>query len=94
VYGNIVGKNDSAGDAVEGFFSNDIIHDGFLDMNYVDAMPVLDAEQAIAVGGCNHERGIPEDWEFLLHLIAGGKQLVFVPALPGIYHKEGMSLEQ
>jgi glycosyltransferase involved in cell wall biosynthesis len=94
VYGNIIVKNDSAGSAVEGFFSNDIIHDGFLDMNYVDAMSVLDAEQAIAVGGYSDQRGIPEDWEFLLHLIAEGRRLVFVPALLGIYHKEGMSLVQ
>jgi glycosyltransferase involved in cell wall biosynthesis len=94
VYGNIVVKNDSTGNAIEGFFSNDIIHDGFLDTNYVDAMSVVDAEQAIAIGGYTDARGVPEDWEFLLHLIAEGKQLVFVPALLGIYHKEGMSLVQ
>ena len=94
VYGNVIVKSNGPDGEVDGFFSNDIVHDGILDMNYIDAMSIIDAEQVLSIGAYSDERGTPEDWEFMLHLIAEGRNVVFVPLLLGTYYKEGMSLVQ
>jgi glycosyltransferase involved in cell wall biosynthesis len=94
VYGNVIVKGSGSGEPVQKIFSNEVPGENLLERNFIDTMAVVDAEQAIAVGGFAPQRNTPEDWEFLLHLIAEGRQIVFVPLVIGIYYQEEMSLSQ
>jgi glycosyltransferase involved in cell wall biosynthesis len=56
--------------------------------NYIDALALVDADEAAAVGGYTRDRELQywADWEFLLHLIAEESLIVFVPTIVGRYH--------
>ncbi len=92
VYGNLI--HHAVGGAVTGLFSNDLVHEGILAANYVDAMAVVDADQVLAAGGYSShpDARAHEDWELILHLIADGREVVFVPLLLGIYHVLDLSM--
>ena len=56
--------------------------------NYIDALALVDAKQALALGGYTDDPrfGFCEDWEFALHLIAEESEITFVPTVVGKYH--------
>ena len=56
--------------------------------NYIDALALVDADEAVALGGytSDHQLQYWADWEFLLHLIAEESLIVFVPTIVGRYH--------
>ena len=55
---------------------------------YIDALCLVDSEQAISVGGFTRvgELGQWGDWEFAQHLISEERELVFVPTIVGFYN--------
>jgi glycosyltransferase involved in cell wall biosynthesis len=91
VYGNLMCKTDGN---VDGLLSNDVVHEGILQQNYIDAMAIVDAEKVVALGGYSKhpDARAHEDWELLLHLIAENAVIVFVPMLLGIYHIVDLSM--
>lgn len=62
--------------------------------NYIDALALVDAAQALEIGGYVSDRSLDywADWEFILHLIAEERDLVFVPIIVGRYHKLPLSM--
>lgn len=88
VYGNLISRTDNR---ILGLVSNDVVHEGILIENYIDALCLVDAEQILELGGYYNPYQDPsmqghEDWELLLHLIAEDKQIVLVPMTLGKYH--------
>lgn len=92
VYGNIIVKTAGPEGDVLDLISNDVIHEGLLQKNYIDAMAVIDAEQVFAVGGYPLSRTTAEDWEIVLHLVAEDRQVVFLPLLLGHWYLQPNSL--
>jgi glycosyltransferase involved in cell wall biosynthesis len=84
VYGNLV---DIEGGAAAGLRSNEVATLGLTVENYIDALALVDAAQALEVGGYLSDGTLDywEDWEFVLHLIAEERSLVFVPVVAGRY---------
>jgi len=92
VYGNIVVRVGGPDGYIVSVISNDFVHEGIFERNYVDAMAVVDAEQALAVGGYVEPRTMAEDWEFVLHLVSEHRQLVLLPMVLGHWYLHPMSL--
>jgi glycosyltransferase involved in cell wall biosynthesis len=82
VYGNLL-RHDGRKSA--GFLSNDYVHEGLYDDNYIDAFALYDADALRAVGGFQEGLNSHEDWDMFLHLIAEGRELIFVPICMGYY---------
>lgn len=56
--------------------------------NRIDAFALVDARKLLRVGGyLSDPRLVYEDWEMVLHLIAEGEKVVFVPVVMGHYHR-------
>lgn len=93
VYGNLIGHQD--GVPVD-LVSSDVPHDGLLELNYIDAFCVLDADRALELGGYTTSpyARAHEDWDLLLHAICEGERVVFVPAVMGRYFREPHSMIQ
>ena len=72
--------------------SHDFIHEGIFQLNYIDAMAVVDAEQLLATGGYVESRTMAEDLELVLHLLAENRQLVLLPMLLGYWYSNPRSL--
>jgi len=62
--------------------------------NYIDALALVDAKQALALGGYAHDPrfGFFEDWEFALHMVAEESEITFVPTVVGNYHVLPLSM--
>lgn len=88
-YGNLIHRS---GTVDQGIFSNDVIHEGILAQNYIDAMAILDSEQILSLGGYSAGASSHADWELVLHLIAEDRTIVFVPMLLGFYHVLELSM--
>jgi glycosyltransferase involved in cell wall biosynthesis len=84
-YGNLLDVR--AGEVV-GVRSNEVPTYQLTVDNYIDALALVDADEAVAVGGytSDHKLQYWADWEFLLHLIAEESLIVFVPTIVGRYH--------
>jgi glycosyltransferase involved in cell wall biosynthesis len=91
VYGNLINQSKNG---IAGILSSDVIHEGILQQNYIDALAVLDAEQIIQLGGYDSHPYVRthEDWELVLHLLAENCQIVFVPLILGTYHNLELSM--
>ena len=92
VYGNILVQDKGPDGQIVGMISNDVVHDDILEINHIDAMAVVDAEQALDIGGYTDSRMMAEDWEFMLHLAAEERQVVFLPITLGRYFLQPHSL--
>jgi glycosyltransferase involved in cell wall biosynthesis len=92
VYGNILVKNNGPDGDVAHLLSNDFVHEGVFERNYIDAMAVVDAEQMLTVGGYVESRTMAEDLEIVLHLVSEERQLVLLPMLLGYWYLHPMSL--
>jgi glycosyltransferase involved in cell wall biosynthesis len=68
-----------------GFLSNDFVHEQIYEHNYIDAFALYDADVLRKVGGFQEDLRSHEDWDMFLHLIAEGKELIFVPVCMGYY---------
>lgn len=100
VYGNLLHKNSGEEFAV-GLHSHEPVHSGIFDLNFVDALALVDRCQVLDAGGYEAASHPWEDWDLWLHLIALGRKLVHVPVIAGYYHslpasmiKEGQSDKQ
>lgn len=84
-YGNLLDVN--MGDVV-GVRSNGVATSHLTEDNYIDALALVDVEEALAIGGYIDNRDLQHwaDWEFLLHLIAEELLIIFVPLIVGRYH--------
>lgn len=93
VYGNLIAVQN--GEPVH-LISSDVPHEALLDMNYIDAFCLLDADAALRLGGYSSApyARAHEDWDLLLHIICEGELVVFVPAVLGRYFKEAQSMIQ
>jgi len=62
--------------------------------NYIDALAMVDAKQALALGGYADDPrfGFCEDWEFAMHLVAEESEIAFVPTVVGNYHVLPLSM--
>jgi glycosyltransferase involved in cell wall biosynthesis len=62
--------------------------------NYIDALALVDAKQALAIGGYADDPrfGFCEDWEFALHMVAEESEIAFVPTVVGNYHVLPLSM--
>jgi len=91
LYGNLVAYE--ANQPVE-LISSDVVHEGLLDVNYIDAFCMFDADAVVALGGYTTDAYARshEDWDLVLHLVAEGQRLVFVPVILGSYYKEPSSM--
>ncbi len=91
-YGNLI---DIEGGVPVGLRSNEVASLGLTVENYIDALALVDAVQAIEVGGYTTDRSFAswEDWEFVLHLMAEERRLVFVPIVVGRY-RHGPALDE
>ena len=56
--------------------------------NYIDALALVDVDEAILLGGYVEDRDLQHwaDWEFVLHVLAEESLTVFVPVIVGRYH--------
>lgn len=90
-YGNLLVTRGSTAIALH---SNEVIDERILDNNYVDALCLVDRRLAREFGGYRLDLDTHEDWEFLLHLIAEGQEIVFVPTAVAYYYIEGVSMVQ
>lgn len=90
-YGNLLVVR---GGMAVSLFSNDAIDDGILEDNFVDAFCLIDRRAVLDLGGYRVDLHTHEDWELLLHLIAEGQEIVFVPVPVGYYYIEGASMVQ
>lgn len=91
LYGNLICRTE---EGVAGIVSNDVVHEGILEQNYIDAMTVVNAEQILALGGFDNHPYVRahEDWELVLHLISEGQLIVMVPVVLGIYYHLPLSM--
>ncbi|MCS7079415.1 MAG: glycosyltransferase [Chloracidobacterium sp.] len=87
-YGNLI----VLGDGQPDLLSNETLHARVYRQNYVDSFALLDAHAALAAGGYVTTRGLLEDWELLMRLLARNARVVFVPAVFGYYHRSPGSL--
>jgi glycosyltransferase involved in cell wall biosynthesis len=90
-YGNLLDIR--AGEAI-GIRSNEAPTNQLTVDNYIDALALVDVDEAIAVGGYTTDRQLQywADWEFLLHLVAEESLIVFVPVVVGRYHVVPLSM--
>lgn len=90
-YGNLVDLEDSK---VVGLRSNEMAQLSLTVDNYIDALALVDSAQALEVGGYVPDRSLDywADWEFVLHLIAEERMLVFVPIVVGRYRQVPLSM--
>jgi glycosyltransferase involved in cell wall biosynthesis len=91
VYGNLIDIERGKADALR---SNEVAQLTLTIDNYIDALALVDAAQALEIGGYVSDRSLDywADWEFILHLIAEERDLVFVPIIVGRYHKLPFSM--
>lgn len=91
LYGNLIAYQN---DEVVGLVSSDVPLEGVLELNYIDAFTIVDADKVLEFGGYTAApyAKTHEDWDLLLHLIAEGQRIVFVPAVLGRYFAEGLSM--
>ena len=89
VYGNLL---EMTAGAAAGFLSNEVVHEGLFEENYIDAFAIIDRRKVLAHGGYREDMTSHEDWELTLHLVAEGEPVVFVPAVLGHYHVENHSM--
>ena len=91
VYGNLIDIDRGKADALR---SNEVAQLTLTIDNYIDALALVDAAQALEIGGYVSDRSLDywADWEFILHLIAEERDLVFVPIIVGRYHKLPFSM--
>jgi glycosyltransferase involved in cell wall biosynthesis len=84
-YGNLLDEREGS---VVGIRSNGVATSQLTLDNYIDALALINVEEALAVGGYIEDRNLQHwaDWEFLLHLIAEELLIVFVPLILGRYH--------
>lgn len=84
-YGNLL---DVSNGRVVGIRSNGLATSQLTLANYIDALALVNVEEALAIGGYLDNRDLQHwaDWEFLLHLIAEELLIVFVPVIAGRYH--------
>jgi len=90
-YGNLI---DMEGNTVVGLRSNEMAMLSLTVDNYIDALALVDAVQALEIGGYVSDRSLDywADWEFVLHLIAEERDLVFVPVVAGRYRRVPLSM--
>ena len=90
LYGNLLVVQDGK---VNGLLSNDFVTERLYSENYIDAFAIVDVEKIESLGGYYGKHApAHEDWELLLHLIAEGQDVVFVPMVLGIYYREHLSM--
>jgi glycosyltransferase involved in cell wall biosynthesis len=91
VYGNLIDVDRGKAVAVR---SNEVALLTLTIDNYIDALALVDAVQALEIGGYVSDRSLDywADWEFILHLISEERNLVFVPIVVGRYHKVPFSM--
>jgi hypothetical protein len=82
-YGNLFVLGDTQPDVL----SNEPLQARVYRQNYVDNFALLDIPAALAAGGYQTTRGLLEDWELMMRLLARGALIVFVPAVLGYYHR-------
>lgn len=84
-YGNLLDVNEGH---VVGVRSNGVATSQLTVDNYVDALALVNVEEALAIGGYIDNRDLQHwaDWEFLLHLVSEELLIVFVPVVVGRYH--------
>ncbi|MGQ9897973.1 MAG: glycosyltransferase family 2 protein [Acidobacteriota bacterium] len=75
------------GDTKPDVLSNEPLQARVYRQNYVDNFALLDIPVALAVGGYQTTRGLLEDWELLMRLLARDALIVFVPAVLGYYYR-------
>ncbi len=75
------------GDDRPDLLSNEALHARFYRQNYVDGFALLDAPAALAAGGYAPARGLLEDWELMMRLLARQALIVFVPVVFGYYYR-------
>ncbi len=90
-YGNLLVRQDGR---TTRLLSNDMIDQTIFDENYVDAFCIIEKEKFFNLGGYRPDLTTHEDWELLLHLIAEGQNIVFVPLVVGYYYVEDASMVQ
>lgn len=89
IYGNLLDIQD---EEIVGIRSNMPTHPRIAKRNYVDGFAVTDAPVVSSLGGYRRAHPYsPDDWEMVLHLMAEERDVVFVPAVMGYYHKLGGS---
>lgn len=83
-----------SGESVERLYSSDVVADEILLDNSIDAFCFVNVEIILAVGGYTYEPAARarEDWELILHLMAEGQSIVFVPMVAGRYYRERESM--
>lgn len=86
-YGDLLVRDDRPD-----LLSNETLHARVYRQNYVDSFALLDAPAALAAGGYLTTRGLLEDWELMMRLLARNGLVVFVPAVFGYYHRVPGSL--
>jgi succinoglycan biosynthesis protein ExoO len=86
VHGNLIGKQ---GKEVVGLWPNRAATMRLTQDNYIDTFALVDARKLLRAGGYNSDPRLfgYEDWEMVLHLIAEGEKIVFVPAVMGYYYR-------
>jgi succinoglycan biosynthesis protein ExoO len=81
-----------------GLLSNDVVAGQawptIYDCNFIEALCLVDAAAVLALGGYSEDPRVyaHEDWELVLHLMAEGSPLVFVPVVLGRHHREPSSM--
>lgn len=90
-YGNLLVRHEGR---TTGLLSNDMIDETICEGNYVDAFCIIEKERFLDLGGYRNDLATHEDWELLLHLIAEGQDVVFVPLVVGYYYVEYASMVQ
>ena len=86
VYGNLLAHRPD-GDIL---ISNESVQGRLFHTPYIDMCALWDRLQFDDVGGMEEDQAIPEDLEMILHLVASGRRLVFVPVIFGHhYHYPG-----
>lgn len=85
VYGNVPVERSGQ---IETFVSNESVQAKLFVENYIDALALYDRLQLLELGGfrSDSEMFAHEDWELHLHLVASGRDVIFVPIIAGIYH--------
>lgn len=90
-YGNLLVRQEGRATRL---LSNDMIDETICEGNYVDAFCIIEKERFFDLGGYRTDLKTHEDWELLLHLIAEGQDIVFVPLVVGYYYVEDASMVQ
>jgi hypothetical protein len=83
VYGNMLARLSDGMTLI----SNESAHELLFERSHIDMCAMFDRLQVVDAGGFDETPELAEDYELYLHLVAGGRRLVFVPAVFGVYHQ-------